>query len=499
MPVECAVASLLLALPPLGFVIAHWGLLLSSKRLLAKFPALWTIKGKSISEVLPPHPRTKLQAFELGWHAFHYKSLMSKGYSSALLEERAVVLQEAAEAINYSEKTLTEKQLLEAKILIAQIDRKKSVVDRVVGFFTCVNILWCVVIIGLLVTIGPAIGWVLSVVPIIPCMTTAWNTVIWPCLLWLHTYGIINVCAYLCAFAFSAQGCRYGRQLEAGQMISLLGALAFIPCSAYTLGLLASHGCELDTRTWTLTCILFSMQALALVPLAIHHNSRLIGFCAVASLYGALGFCAGAFGGGFFIGFGSLKSVLFSWFASIVLVVSFVAMRLADVEPQLVFPFSTGALVLGNVMFFLALMTLSSSFGWDMEVPYWVWNGIMLVALVLAIAVGSTFAIPAMSNIGVTFLVLWVMQKELELDWGGAMSMVLFLNFVCLGFIAHYLHMHPQYIANMFDPSGLYLPKGRSEELSRQYGERLKDKDPDSVSQGEDTDMDPESLEGDDM
>merc|ERR1712037_955385 len=63
--------------------------------------------------------------------------------------------------------------------------------------------------------------------------------------------------------------------------------------------------------------------------------------------------------------------------------------------------------------YFLALLIMSS--GWRGAADtYWVRQTAMACSLFAAILVGSTFAIPAMLNIACTFLVLFLMEKELE-------------------------------------------------------------------------------------
>jgi len=117
-------------------------------------------------------------------------------------------------------------------------------------------------------------------------------------------------------------------------------------------------------------------------------------------------------------------------------------------------PFALGARVLGNVGYFLALLLCSSK--WRTRrggLGYHSSNGLMIFSLVVAAFVGSVFALPSYTNTAGTFFVLWIMEKEMEARWGSATIAVLFVNFVALYFIAHYLQTHPQVITSIFDPS----------------------------------------------
>ena len=63
-----------------------------------------------------------------------------------------------------------------------------------------------------------------------------------------------------------------------------------------------------------------------------------------------------------------------------------------------------------------------------------------------------------MHNTAATFFVLWLMEKQIEIDWGAAWLVVVFANCVALFFLAHYLHTHPALIPSLVDPMGVYLP-----------------------------------------
>jgi len=82
----------------------------------------------------------------------------------------------------------------------------------------------------------------------------------------------------------------------------------------------------------------------------------------------------------------------------------------------------------------------------------------MIGSLVVALLVGSVYVMPSMTNTATTYMVLYLMEKELEIRWGpGFGVVVLFANFVGLYFIAHYLHTHPRHIVSLFDAEGLYM------------------------------------------
>merc|ERR1712066_671254 len=191
--------------------------------------------------------------------------------------------------------------------------------------------------------------------------------------------------------------------------------------------------------------------------MGITHDSRLAGFLAVLALYGALGFIFFSFGFGFVIGFDSKDAMVRSAGTSLVLVAGFSLARLAELDPTYIRPFATAAMVLGNVVYFLALLIYSARWR-SCAASYALRQCLMLVSLVVALFVGNVFSIPSMSNTATTFLVLWLMEKELEVEWGSGPGMVvLFLNFVGMYFLALYLHTHPEHVVSLFDARGLYI------------------------------------------
>lgn len=130
---------------------------------------------------------------------------------------------------------------------------------------------------------------------------------------------------------------------------------------------------------------------------------------------------------------------------------TFAALRITDALGARLAPFALGARVLGNIGYFLALLMLSSKWRRNGK-EYGITNALMLASLIAAAFVGSVFALPSYTNTASTFFVLWVMEKELEANWGSGAIAVLFVNFVALYFLAHHLHTHPESITSLFDP-----------------------------------------------
>jgi len=261
------------------------------------------------------------------------------------------------------------------------------------------------------------------------------------------------VAAYVLATAFTAQGSRYpDLHSDAASIVCLAGGLAFVPAWVYSTKLHTPVGDNVDAYMCVSGCMLCGV----LVPLSLIHQSPLIGFFAVLSLYAALGFVFAAFGLGFVIGFDGSDSTRRCLVASIVLVLLFSSFRVSGVEPLYIQPFAVGVMSLGNVMYFLALLILSSEWHSSKE-TYMIYQVAMIASITATLLLGCVFSMPAMTNTALTFLVLYILEKELEFDWHGFYVVVAFLNFAALFCLALFMHNHAGDIVTLFDPKGLYV------------------------------------------
>jgi len=385
-----------------------------------------------------------VQAFELGWHTARYAACLS-----TMPAGNCTTHVVAANAAIGPTSRLTPEQLTRPNLHVhLQLeDEERSVGQRILGFFSFVNIIWTVSIFGALLTVGPFFLYILGE-HIAKVLKALYTELLVP----MHKFGLFELCAYVTAFLLSAQSCRYPMQhASAAALVGLTGAMGFAPCWAYSTALWAEQSNGKEEEFMALTGTLL---ALSLIPLALVHGSSLIGFFAVAAIYLACGFVMGPFLGGFYVGFRSFDAVMRCMLVSASFVVTFAALSITHSVGSTVAPFALGARVLGNVGYFLALLLCSSEWrSRRVGLGYGASNGLMLLSLVIAALVGSIFALPSYTNTAATFFVLWIMEKELEAKWGAAGIAILFANFVALYFIAHHLHTHPETITSIFDPS----------------------------------------------
>lgn len=441
-------------LSPVVFVVCQWLLFKSPQTFLRWCVPLWEVDSEAAGaiDLLPPHPKSKSQSFELGRHFEAYRRA-DCGEAGAEQQVCDDALRRAGEVLG-TPLPLTSAQLGMLPQLIADLDAQRSIVDRVLGFFSFVNVVWLISIVGVIATVGPAIGYLFGPM-LLKLATVLLNNLLIPVVSLLHRIGAFEVAAYTLAFHFCVQGRRYSAgQADAGIMVALTGGLAFAPCWFYSTSLNVQSSGGNEDKFLMLT---YTLASLVFVPMAVAHDSRLLGFLAVMAIFGAMGFVFFAFGSGFAIGFDSKDSMLRSAGTSFILVASYCGLRFGGLNPAYLRPFSTAVMVCGNIVYFLALLIFSGRWR-RCDTPYYVRQGLMLGSLVTALFVGNVYSMQGMSNTASTFLVLWLMEKELEVKWGpGAGMLVLFLNFIFLYNVAHYLHTHPDYIVSIFEVQGMYM------------------------------------------
>lgn len=222
---------------PVVFISAHWRLLLNPEGLIMYYPMLWTTSGKGVEDILPCHLKNLFKAHELGWYA---------------------------------------------------------------SVFSFVNIIWVISILGILVTVGPMVAMLVG--PLFARIASLFvRRIVVPICQTLHRWGAFEACAYALALGFSVQGSRYPvghGQDSAAVMVALTGGLSFVPCWMYSTSLhVKTPGGNKDLFMMVSNFCIASVLA----PLALVHQSMLIGILTILAVYGAISFISEAFGLGYYV------------------------------------------------------------------------------------------------------------------------------------------------------------------------------------------------------
>jgi len=455
-------------LMPLLFIVASWSLSQCPAQILPHVPP-WMLESSLLTEqvgvtaVLPPHPRSMAEAFRLG--AIHaqmqqMKATETEGRGTAvplppmesLMREAALVLGDRA-----AKGIVTAEEMDAMLDEIVRIEAHVGVVYRVLGFFTFVNTVWLFAILGITVSIGPAVYHVLKPLHDAFRKLLRWIyfEIVLPNALRAHRWGLFEALAWIGCWVGLAQGMLVTNATDVAEMISLTASGLTIPALGYTTVLRGKR----VSNEWMAT--LFQLFfAVGCFPWALHYHSTLYGYCVVVAIYGAMGFGVWAGHLCIAIGFHSKEAMHRVCAASLLLVGTFVCLTATGVQPELLAPFSSAVSVFGSVMLFLSLLIISSN-PWNCKstqksrfgLSMWAYANLLMLFLLLALsAAGQTFGLVGMANTSTTFLCLWLLDKyvdfHVDMGWNG---WVLVLVVSCMAWRASlWLHAHPEHIISMF-------------------------------------------------
>ena len=440
------------------FIVFVWTLMLAPEPIKAVLPQLWQVPAADAVSVTLYRPADVLQAFDLGVASQQYGALGCEG--SPPSDACAAVLAAAGKAVG-SAGPLSHAQMVAARAVVTAVANERSLGDRIAGFFSLINILVTVGVIGVACTLLPCLYMVFGDFFKLAA-EKVFEYVIQPA----HKHGVLEALLYVLIALLATQASRYpaGGLVTTGASLGLLSGLGFAPAWIYSTTL---HARE-EGKPEHFVVLSSALLCLVLVPLAIAHASTLIGFFAVLALYGGLGFFFASFlPGCFVIGFIDRSATLQCLKASAALVGVFTAARVSGLGlASYVAPFAEGAVVLGNVVGCLALLILSTRVGWGWRkhvewsaelAAYLLWNALLLLVMLASLVVGTVYAITPARNTALTFLVLWAMTKPMEFDWGEWWIVIAFLGCAALVYLGVLLSHHTSFLVAVFSPDGLYV------------------------------------------
>jgi len=436
-------------LVPLMALVLNWLLYLQSEVVLAytpPFPFFGSSASQTIADVLPLHPADMLQAFDLG------------GLAARLAESSANEKELLAAAEKLMGRAVTAADLQGAREVLENLVNQKSLISSVYGFFTFVNIMWLLAILGIAVSLGPAL-WALTrpLRQIVLLLSTRIrDAIVWvlkeiviPFCLRMHIWGGWELLGFLLAFMLTAQGCRMVSW--GGMYVSISGLVASHMCCYYSFVL---HGQRLIPhfrRHDHIECIIGLTSFLLASPLAIFFQSTLIAYGA------SIGFC-------FFIGtswwllpffflFGR-NELMVTTGTSLVVMILYWGLRITGWAPAAVAPFSSPVSVFGGITLFTGVIIFSSYYYRDRErqLNYIVRNAVAVGAFALFITLGNVYHTDSLTNTAMTFSVLWLMCKyseiHFEMRWNLWVLMLLASAVVYKGSL--WLHANPAFVASLF-------------------------------------------------
>jgi len=440
---------------PLVLVVLSWVLWKAPSSVLEFCPQVLNHRNITIVEVLPPHPETLSAAFDLGMLEQKLCDI-EKGKKSNL-EEVAGILSQATK-ITGRKKLLTANELHAVRTRILEIEAHRGLITRVRGFFTFVNVLWLLAIAGMLVSVGPTVWHILKPFrKILERFIKAFvRKFLVPLLEFLHNWGFFELFSYVICWTFMAEGFR--GPPDSGFFLSLTGLGGLVVAFGYSTAL-HGHKVSKEANPEALAQMMHSWLALCWTPFAIHFQSRFIGFMCVVAVYVVLGFNVVCFGLCYCIGFSKKEALQRCIVMSLLLLLLFGGLRIYGIDPLYLSPFSSAATIFGSVVLFLGLLIYSSRWyhgdyrSSNMVHTYVQRQIYMITSLIAACLVGALYSLEGMFNTGIVFLVLYVVEKyvELHVDMKWNSWLLVFLISVGMYPVALWLHQHPDFVVSVFN------------------------------------------------
>lgn len=414
---------------PVTAVLAQWALLLSPEFFFDAIPALRQPESYASGlETLRLHPNNVLEAFQLGaiWQ------MWSSGGTGAAAAAEAL-----SKASAMAGRAVTAEELDSLPALLEQMVSQRSALDRLASALSLVNILTVVSLTGLTLLLGPVVYlWIKRFIPVHKIAPVVLRTAR-PTLAPLTT---------LFSFLITVESLRYrepGQGSGARMISSMTGTM--LALSAEMLYAVANNRMPAD--------LLCASMALHLAPVAVLHQSSLLGSATVACAIKSIDFVLCSTGLTTFIGFSSRKGLVRTAMACGTAVAGFSALEAAGATPLALAPFRLGVSSFGAATYLLALHIFSFvESGAPSTVLYLGNLATMLVA-------GEM--IPRMRGLSVSaqsFGVLYALSAYgyygFRLVDGRDKRTVVTFFFSCFGIlysIAMYLNMHPQVLIKFFD------------------------------------------------
>lgn len=367
-------------------------------------------------------------------------------------------IQQAAALLRMPADRLSADDLLQLGDQIAEFEARRGVAARLAGALSFVNLMWAGAILGIAISVGPALAIVCT-----PAFRVAKQ--------------LLERAAAIVANVAKAAEPLWEVAIYAGCLYIIGAAQRY---SAGSAGLIAATGCALALPAFMYSsrrhllgssgdpggfaAILNMYLMLVLAPTAVTYQSKLLGMGAAAALFGAVGFSVVPHGLCWCVGFGSGDAMARAAATSSIVLSALVGLRVGNVDSKYIKPFRTGLSVLGGITLFLSFLIRSSLYyspctqhmnsadaveASAAQRRYLIANGTYLALLVASAGAGSIYGMPSLSNTAATFFLLWAGEKGAESAAGRFVWLTVFGGSIALWQVALFLHSRPDFLAAM--------------------------------------------------
>ena len=319
---------------------------------------------------------------------------------------------------------------------------KNSVLSRIKGFFTFVNLIWMIAILGIVISIGPSLFFLLR--PFIILLGVLLYEFILPFIIFLYKYGFFEFLGSYISIIFIADGMKVNK--EWGFFISLTGA-GFI-FALYFYSILKYGKYAINDNEYI---ILGTLITLTLFSLSIIFNSQIFSFLATIVFYYFLGFYTGCFGLCYVIGFLNDNDMYRVVCTSFFLMTFCIGLKGLNINNTIFELYRCPIQILGALTYFLGLLIIASNYYYEKNLSYLQRQILFIGSILLVLFFGNFFNLPSLANTAYVFGVLYLMEKNYELfsKITESIWLVILITSLSLWACSLYLHIHSEIIVSI--------------------------------------------------
>ena len=442
--------------PILSTILINYMCLFPDK-IINKIPSIMKIfirdKGKNLhsyKDFMPAIPKDPLAIWKLSQLEYSLKETEIKYANNLQKKEEFTekILKEAKELAGTGQ--MNSEILHKIPEFLEEIG-KNTAVSRVKGFFTFVNVIWTIAILGIFISIGPALLYILPyiLIPFKELLMKLLLEVIFPFIIFLYKIGILEFFGYLISISLIADGMKVNK--EWGFFISLTGVVLLISLYFYSITKYHMfHDFEIEGNE---NIILGTLITLTLFGLSIIFNSIALSFSATVVFYYFIGFYTGSFGLCYVIGFSTNKEMYRVVTTSFFLLVFYIGLKYLNVNIKVIELYRCPIQIFGAMTYFLGLLIIASSYSYNSCLSYVRAQLLYIGSLLLVLFCGNIFNLPSLTNTTYVFGALYLMEKNVELFSviTGSEWLIILTTSLFLWRFSLYLHRHSEIIVSIFN------------------------------------------------
>ena len=421
------------------------------EKIIQKIPSIIGIfmkdkdKNKSFKDYIPSIPKEPIKIWKLSQLEYALREI-EKTYANDFQKKENFteeIIKQAKEIIGNGK--MNSEILHKFPEFLANIDNN-SFLSRIIGFFSFVNIIWMVAIIGIVISIGPSLLFLFK-----PFMKGLFRQYILPILYKLYECGFAEFLAYAISIILISDGMKVNR--EWGFFISLTGTGFIVVLFVYSIGVKEPR--NISEEEFREKVIFGVLITIVLFSLSVYFNSKLYSFLATMNFYSFLGFYTGCFGLCYVIGFLNHSDMIRVVSTSFVLITFYIILRSANINNKIIELYRSPIQIFGTLTYFLGLLIISSEYYYKMNISYLRRQLIYIVSLLLVLLFGNVFNMPSLTNTTYVFGVLYLMEKNLEVmsRINGGIWLIIFVTSLSLWGLSLYLHKHSEIVISLFKGS----------------------------------------------